>query len=85
MQVERFTGVVEKWIDERGFGFIRPDDGSPSIFVHARAIVTGHGHRTLIAGQAVEFEIEPSDRGPRCVNVVVLGHQAALAGPAGGR
>jgi CspA family cold shock protein len=76
MTHEKYRGVVEIWNDERGFGRIRPDHDGPSIFIHASGITTGRGRRTLIAGQAVEFEVEPSDRGPKCVNVVVLDQAA---------
>jgi len=61
-----------KWFnDEKGFGFITPDDGSKDLFVHQSAIV-GDGHRTLAEGAKVSFESEPSDKGPRAANVSVV-------------
>ena len=48
-----------KWFDPvRAFGFIRPDN-SPDCFVHAAGVQGG----TLKAGERVEFEVEPSDKG----------------------
>lgn len=62
------TGRV-KWFDERkGFGFIEREGGK-DLFVHFRSIV-GDGFRTLVDGQAVEFEIDEGDKGPQAVNVV---------------
>lgn len=69
---QRYTGLVEKWFDDRGFGFIRRDgDAGPSIFINARDITSGHGHRILVVGQAVEFGIKQTDRGPRCIDVLL--------------
>jgi cold shock CspA family protein len=83
---QRYTGIVETWIDSRGFGFIRRDgDTGRPIFIHARDIKTGRGHRTLAAGEAVEFEIGSDAQGRwQCENLVVLGPGAALAGPGSG-
>ncbi len=70
---QRYTGIVESWIDGRGFGFIRRDgDTGRSIFVHARDITNGEGNRTLIVGQRVEFEVVASERGPRCQNLIAF-------------
>jgi cold shock protein len=65
------TGTVKWFNDEKGFGFITPDDGSKDLFVHQSAIV-GDGHRTLAEGAKVSFESEPSDKGPRAANVSVV-------------
>ena len=62
------TGTVKWFNDDKGFGFIEPDDGSKDLFVHQSAIV-GDGHRTLAEGAKVSFESETGDKGPRAVNV----------------
>ena len=62
------TGTVKWFSDEKGFGFITPDDGSKDLFVHQSAIVSD-GFRTLSEGAKVSFEAEAGDKGPRAVNV----------------
>lgn len=62
------TGTVKWFSDEKGFGFITPDDGSQDVFVHHSAIV-GDGYRSLDEGAKVSYEAEPSDKGPRASNV----------------
>jgi CspA family cold shock protein len=62
------SGTVKWFNDEKGFGFITPDDGSKDLFVHQSAI-TGAGHRSLTEGAKVTFESESSDKGPRAANV----------------
>jgi len=62
------TGTVKWFSDEKGFGFITPDDGSTDLFVHQSAIL-GEGFRTLAEGAKVTFEAESGDKGPRAVNV----------------
>jgi CspA family cold shock protein len=64
------TGTVKWFNDDKGFGFITPDDGSKDLFVHHSAL-DGAGHRTLSEGAQVTFESEAGDKGPRAVNVQV--------------
>ena len=66
------TGTVKWFNDEKGFGFITPDDGSKDVFVHQTAIVS-EGFRTLTEGSKVEFETESSDKGPKAANVRTTG------------
>jgi CspA family cold shock protein len=57
------SGTV-KWFDpNRGYGFIRPEQGE-DVFVHVSA-VQASGLQTLQEGQAVEFDIEQGERGHR--------------------
>jgi CspA family cold shock protein len=62
------TGTVKWFSDEKGFGFITPDDRSQDVFVHHSAIV-GDGYKSLDEGAKVSYEAEPSDKGPRASNV----------------
>ena len=61
------SGTV-KWFDpNRGYGFIRPDQGE-DVFVHISA-VQASGLQTLQEGQAVEFDIEQGRKGPQAANL----------------
>jgi CspA family cold shock protein len=73
----RMTGKVKWFNDQKGYGFIRPDDGSRDVFVHRKAITgTGwQGRRVLLEGQKVEFQLEPTQdggKGPSAESVTVL-------------
>jgi CspA family cold shock protein len=65
------TGVVKWFNDDKGFGFITPDDGGKDLFVHQTAIA-GDGFRTLAEGAKVSYESEEGDKGPKAVNVQKL-------------
>jgi CspA family cold shock protein len=57
-----------KWFDnKRGYGFIAQDAGQ-DVFVHHSSI-KGNGYKTLVEGEMVQFELVPSDKGPKAVNV----------------
>ena len=66
------TGKVKWFSDQKGFGFVTPDDGSKDVFVHHSAI-QGGGFKTLAENDAVEFETEQGEKGPRATNVVKVG------------
>lgn len=52
------TGILGKWISEKGFGFIKPDDGSPDIFTHIRQLTNGDGVTPPPEGSRVTFEAD---------------------------
>jgi CspA family cold shock protein len=62
------TGVVKWFSDEKGFGFITPDEGSKDLFVHHTSIQSD-GYRSLAEGARVEYESEQGDKGPKAINV----------------
>ena len=64
-------GKVKWFSDQKGYGFITPEDGGNEVFVHHTAI-QGGGFRTLAENEPVEFELESGEKGPRASNVVKL-------------
>ena len=63
------TGTVKWFSDDKGYGFITPDDGDKDLFVHHTAIV-GSGFKSLAEGAKVEFEAREGQKGPEAFNVV---------------
>lgn len=64
-------GVIKKLFPEKGFGFIKSDDGG-EFFFHRSGVSRPGRFDDLEEGQRVEFEEEKSDKGPRAVSVVGL-------------
>ncbi len=62
------TGTVKWFSDEKGFGFITPDDESKDLFVH-HSDIAGEGFRSLAEGAKVTFDAEQGDKGPKAANV----------------
>ena len=65
------TGTVKWFSDEKGFGFVTPDEGGKDLFVHHTGI-NGNGFRTLAEGARVSYDAENGDKGPKAVNVQKL-------------
>jgi len=70
MRVMSQQGTVKFFNFDKGYGFIKPDDGGRDIFVHVTAVERA-GLRALAEGQRVSFEIEPDKKGkgPKAVNL----------------
>jgi cold shock protein len=65
------TGTVKWFSDDKGYGFITPDDGSGDVFVHFSSI-EGEGFRTLAENAKVEYETEAGPKGPAATGVKPL-------------
>jgi CspA family cold shock protein len=65
------TGTVKWFSDDKGFGFITPDEGDRDLFVHHSGIQM-EGYRSLAEGLRVSYEEEQGDKGPKAVNVQKL-------------
>ena len=65
------TGTVKWFSDDKGFGFITPEDGTKDLFVHHTGIA-GTGFKTLAEGATVEYEAAEGPKGPQATNVVEI-------------
>ena len=61
-------GTVKWFSQDKGYGFIKPDDGGEDIFVH-RTGIAGEGFRILDEGDKVTYEVTEGSKGPQAINV----------------
>ena len=62
------TGTVKWFSDDKGYGFITPDEPSKDLFVHHTGLV-GEGYRSLAEGARVSYDAQAGPKGPQAVNV----------------
>lgn len=65
------TGRVKFFDEKKGYGFIKPDDGSKDCFVHYTEIAMD-GFKKLAEGQEVSFEPVDSEKGRKAQQVTLL-------------
>jgi CspA family cold shock protein len=61
-------GTVKWFNDEKGFGFITPDDGGKDVFAHYSAI-QDQGFKSLKEGQRVTFDVMTGPKGQQAANI----------------
>ena len=64
-------GTVKWFNDEKGYGFIAPDEGGEDLFVHYTGI-TGNGFRSLEEGARVSYDETRGKKGMQAENVTVV-------------
>jgi CspA family cold shock protein len=65
------TGTVKWFNEQKGCGFITPDDRSKDLFVHHRSI-SGEGHKSIAEGARVAFEEREGQKGREATNVAPI-------------
>lgn len=62
------TGTIAR-VTDRGFGFIKPDDGQKDVFFHAKDLDASVAFNDLREGERVTFDIVDGPKGPAAANV----------------
>jgi cold shock CspA family protein len=65
-------GELARWFDEKGFGFIKPENGQRDIFIHISALINMSRHP--IVGDVIYYQVSVDDNGkPRAINAKIEG------------
>jgi CspA family cold shock protein len=65
------TGTVKWFSNDKGYGFITPDEPGKDLFVHFSGIA-GDGFKSLAEGSRVSYDAEQGQKGPAAVNVQLI-------------
>ncbi len=65
--MKKNTGTVKFFNTQKGFGFIKPDEGGSDLFVHANSLLEGTA--SLNEGQKVEYIEGQGRKGPEAKDV----------------
>ena len=72
MTRKTIQGVLKTWKEDRGFGFIKPDDGSKDIFMHISALDSSS--RRPVTGDIIHYQITRDHRGKfKAINAQIEG------------
>jgi CspA family cold shock protein len=63
-------GTIIRWLDGRGYGFIKPEEGGEDVFLHHSEVEDVY---LIKEGKEVEFQIQDTYRGPKAINAKILG------------
>jgi CspA family cold shock protein len=69
--IDMATGTVKWFSNDKGYGFITPDESGKDLFVHHSAI-QGDGFKSLAEGAKVSYDTEQGPKGPAAANVQTL-------------
>jgi len=61
-------GQIKTVVIDRGYGFVHGEDGA-DVFFHRSTLRSGVEFESLREGQAVEFDVQESPKGPRAINL----------------
>ena len=64
-------GTIKWFSDQKGYGFITPEDGKKDVFVHY-SVIQGDGFKTLREGDTVEFEVTEGPKGEQAKSAVKI-------------
>jgi len=63
------TGRIKKILQDKGFGFISPDDGSDDVFFHRSRLGPKIQFEDLREGDEVQFQVRPGEKGPQAFDL----------------
>jgi cold shock protein len=72
MTEKKIKGVLKTWKADRGFGFIKPEDGGQDIFIHISSI--NQANRRPVRGDVIYYDIAKDTQGKfKAVNATIEG------------
>ena len=65
------TGTIKKIMRQKGFGFIKPDDGSEDVFFHRGSLAPRNQIEDLNEGDSVQFQVRKGEKGPVALDLKI--------------